>query len=312
MYNELQNIINEYEYIYIFRHKRPDPDAIASQLALKEYIQVNYNKKVFAIGDDDPIEFNYLGAMDKTEINYEKGLAIVVDTANYERIEGNNLEQFKMIIKIDHHIDEEHERYGTLNLVNSKMASTCEYLYYILKELNDNYNLKFNQNIAKLLFAGIYSDTGGFIFPSTTNKTFFAASKLVKYEFEYEELIMNLTTKNHEIMKLIGYAYQNIKINNGFGYLKFDQKFQTEHNIKPHDISIIANYLGNIKELKVWCVLNEYPKFIRANIRSREKYNVQEIAKKYNGGGHKNASGASLKDFEHAEMLIKELGDLIK
>ena len=106
MHNKLHDLIRKYENIYIFRHKRPDPDAIASQLALKEYIELNYLKKVYAIGDDDPQEFNYLGVMDQAEINYEKGLAIVVDTANFERIEGKDLKKFKNIIKIDHHIDE--------------------------------------------------------------------------------------------------------------------------------------------------------------------------------------------------------------
>ena len=57
--------IEEYNNIVIARHIGPDPDAIASEIALRDIIKLNYeNKNVKAIGVG-VAKFKYLGTLDK-------------------------------------------------------------------------------------------------------------------------------------------------------------------------------------------------------------------------------------------------------
>ena len=47
MYKEIAKKIRQYETIVIFRHNRPDMDALGSQWGLKHLIEQNYkNKKI--------------------------------------------------------------------------------------------------------------------------------------------------------------------------------------------------------------------------------------------------------------------------
>ena len=306
----LYDKINNYDQIIIHRHKRPDLDAFGSQMALKEFLKINFlDKEIYAVGEDGHEEFDYIGMVDviRDEL-YRDSLVIIVDTANYDRIEDDRFKMANEVIKIDHHIDLSEEQYGVINLVDPSMSSTCEYLFNIFEELNKfDKNLVLDKWVANYLFYGIYGDTGGFKYPNTTTNTFRAISEIVKFPFDYEKTIMQLNVYDYEIMKIVGIAYNMMTIEEGVGVIVFDKKFQQEHNIKPNKLSIIVNFLGNIRELKAWLVFNEYNHFIRVNMRSRKEFNMEQIAIQFNGGGHKNASGASIKRFEEMEDVIKKV-----
>lgn len=309
------NKIEEYEYIMIHRHRSPDIDAIGSQMALRDMLKLNYpTKHISAVGEVGYEQFDYIGSLDEVEEQkYPEALVIVVDTANYPRIDDQRFKKAKEIIKIDHHQDLDKDRYGDLNFIIPTASSTCEVLFMMYEEiLKKNPEFIIDENIAKYLFAGIYSDTGGFIFPNTSSNTFRILSELVKYEFDYEPWVMKLRVLDENIVRLIGYAMQNIEIQDGIGVLKFDRKFQTEMNASPRDLSIVVNYMGMFKNLKAWVVFNEHPRFIRVNLRSRNIYDVSAIAAQYEGGGHKNASGAMIHSWDVADEIKNKLLEMVK
>ncbi len=307
--------INEYQTIIIHRHKRPDLDCISSQMALKAFLELNFKtKKIYACGSDNYQEFNAIGKIDIIDPQtYQNSLVIVVDTANYDRIEDENFKLAKEIIKIDHHIMQEHENYGVYNFIDSHSSSCCEFLYYIFQDMIlIEPQLKLNAQIAQYLFYGIYGDTGGFKFANTTPLTFKAVSDLVTYDFNYEQAITYLNTYDLHFMRIVGYAYNNIKVKNKVGYLYFSQQLQQELQIKPNQVSMVVNFLSSIKELDIWVIFNQYPSFIRVNIRSRSQYDISKVANKFNGGGHKNASGASIYKESEINDVLTELFKVVE
>ena len=67
MYKDLIDKIKEYQTIVIARHIGVDPDALCSQLALRDTIKLNYpDKKVLAIGTGSA-KFLSIGKLDKNE-----------------------------------------------------------------------------------------------------------------------------------------------------------------------------------------------------------------------------------------------------
>ena len=74
-YTKIYNLVKRHKTIYIVRHVGPDPDAVASETALKEIILTTFpDKKVYALGAS-VAKFKYFGKLDKVEeIDYKNGL----------------------------------------------------------------------------------------------------------------------------------------------------------------------------------------------------------------------------------------------
>ena len=145
MYNEIIDKIKEYDTIVIARHVGVDPDALCSQLALRDSIRLTYpNKKVFAIGTGSA-KFAHIGRLDKLE-KFSNALLIVCDTPDSKRIDLVDLSQFSYKIKIDHHPFV--ERFCDIELIDDTKTSASE----IIMELILNTELLCNKEIAELLY----------------------------------------------------------------------------------------------------------------------------------------------------------------
>ena len=86
--HQLLEQIKKYDTIIIHRHMRADPDALGSQVGLKELLQYNFpDKKIKVVGYDLPT-LTWLAKMDEVEDQeFEGALAIICDTANTARID---------------------------------------------------------------------------------------------------------------------------------------------------------------------------------------------------------------------------------
>ena len=68
-----------------------------------------------------------------------------------------------------------------------------------------------NDAAARLLYAGIVGDTGRFLFPSTTEKTFTYAGELIHYDFSRTEIYDKMYELKPNIVKLNGYILLNFE-----------------------------------------------------------------------------------------------------
>ena len=147
MYNEIIDKIKQYDTIVIARHIGVDPDALCSQLALRDSIRLTYpNKKVSAIGTGSA-KFAHIGKLDKLE-RFSNALLIVCDTPDRKRIDSVDFSQYGCVIKIDHHPFV--EKIGDTELIDDTKTSASE----IIMELILNTELLCNKEIAELLYMG--------------------------------------------------------------------------------------------------------------------------------------------------------------
>ncbi|WP_138415331.1 DHH family phosphoesterase [Aquibacillus sediminis] len=306
--NEQLHIINkikEYQTIIIHRHVRPDPDAYGAQGALAELIRYSFpTKQVYIVGDEDP-SLAFLLTMDEIpDDTYQDALVIVCDTANQARIADQRYAMGKELIKIDHHpiVDD----YGDCSWVDTNSSSTSEMIYELLV-IGQEQGLKCNQRAAELMYSGIVGDTGRFLFPSTTDRTFRVASELVSYGFDRTKLYDQLYNTKLHIARFKGYILQNIEISeSGVSTITITKDTLSEFGMTPLETSQLVGVLGDIEGVRVWAFFVEEEDMIRVRMRSNGPV-INKVAEKYNGGGHPMASGATIYRWEEKQSVIDDL-----
>ncbi len=303
--NQILNMIEKYKTIIIHHHVNPDPDCIGSQLGLKYIIKESYPEKlVYAVGEHvDRTEF--MGKLDKIEDSiYSDALVIIVDVGDKLRVFDKRFLKGKEIIKIDHHpLTEE---FCTLEWVDTNFASCTEMVIDFYLQNKDKLNM--TEDAAKVLYAGLLTDTGRFYFNSVTERTLSHGAEVYKYGFNKQELYANLYYKSIAEMKFSGFLMNNFSYTkNGLGYMKIDQKILDEFNIKPEFASSMVNILANITEIIMWIFFTEDKKLgkIRVNFRSRGPI-INKLAAKYGGGGHIFASGAHVENWGIVDKIIAD------
>ena len=311
IHKQILKKIKEYDEIVIARHIGPDPDAISSEIALRDIIKLNFpNKKVYAVGNEVS-RFRYFGNLDKissSELSNET-LMIILDVPKFDRVDYMKKEGFAYTIKIDHHPCD--EKVCDLELVDDSAASTTQLITEFVYETK----LKMNKNIAENLFSGIVSDSDRFLLSYTTPKTLMLVSKLLDdYKFDLMPLYNNLYERPLDERKFESYIINNLDITeNGFGSIVLDNKVFKLFNVDSATASNMVNDFNFIKELKVWAFASwdERNNIFKVNIRSRGTV-INEVAEKFNGGGHKFASGARLETLEEVKELFKALDEVCK
>lgn len=306
-YKTIYNRIKKYDSIVIARHIGADPDALASQIGLKELILTNFkNKKVYAVGNPAS-KFKFMGVLDRfDESLYENSLLIVTDTPDIKRIDGVDYKRFKEVIKIDHHPFI--EKYADIELIDDNASSASQ---IVLEFLFDR-KLNIEKETAEKLYMGIIADTGRFLFNYTSTKTFDLVSKLIKKTgIDFTKTYDNLYLKPIKEVRFQGFIETNMNVTeNGVGYLKITEDIINEYGVDSATAGNMVNNFNYIEEVLVWGMfsIDKANNTIRASIRSRGPI-INEIASHFGGGGHALAAGARLKDFDEVDLLIKELDE---
>jgi len=305
--NKLYREIKKYDEIVIARHVGPDPDAIASQIALRDSILLTFPKKnVYAVGAG-VAKFKSYGNLNHP--NYEeltKPLLIVLDVPNMSRIDGIDNLNYDNIIKIDHHPKEDIE--AIVEWIDEKKSSTCQ----MVTEFILNTRLKLNQKIAENLFLGMVSDSERFSLKNTTYETFDTVHALLKQSgIDFTSLYDILYTRPFSEYKFIAHITNNLVIDeNKMGYIKISDQDLKDYNVDIATPSNLINGYNFIDELLIWIFITEdiKNKQYKISIRSRGPV-INKIANNYNGGGHKFACGARLNTMEEVDNLIKDLSN---
>ncbi|MFK3958135.1 DHH family phosphoesterase [Guptibacillus hwajinpoensis] len=305
MKEQILDAIEQYETIIIHRHVRPDPDALGSQGGLAELIQSSFPKKrVFTVGEEEP-SLTFLNRMDEVQDEtYHNALVIVCDTANQPRVSDNRYRNGKLLIKIDHHPNE--DPYGDLLWVDTSSSSVSEMivdLYLTAKERG----YKLSEKGAFLLYAGIVGDTGRFMFSNTTQRTFMYAGELLKFGVDTGSLYKELYKTEQHIARLNGYVLQHFETSEtGAGWMKITKETVASYGVTASEASQLVNTFSNVAGLKAWVFFIEEPDQIRVRLRSKGPV-VNTIAAQFNGGGHPMAAGATVYSWAEADDVLAEL-----
>lgn len=303
---KILRVRKEYNQIIVYRHVNPDLDAFGSQIGLYWTLKTLFPKKnIVLAGKMESDLLRMFPSFQIEEIQKTSTLGIVLDTANRERIDGD-LSLCDKIVKIDHHIVV--DSYGDINIEDEKASSCSEIVALLLKETQATLPIE----AAKSLYLGIIGDSNRFLYQSTSQKTFAAASYLLDAGINIESIYQDLYVRSLKDMNITKFIYNHFQYSQQVAWYYLSQKDLDELNITREQGSNYVNTLANYDEIKIWFAVTEntIDHNYRVSIRSRG-IAINDVASEFRGGGHAYASGATLLSLDELDSLVTKLKEKI-
>lgn len=313
---QLDISIKNYKNILLVSHINPDGDTLGSICAMYHLIKDNYKKKSdMVLVSKLPSVYEFLPEInnakfiDDIDLSREYDLVINLDVASIDRCDKAKtlFEKAKTTFNIDHH--ETNNSYAEVNIIKPDASATGEVLYEIAKKLE----WKISKDCAICLYTAILTDTGGFRFSNTTQKTMAYAGELLSYGVEPSDIFQKCYESQSKDMVLFqSYCVNKAKFidNDEIAYTVVYKKDLEKFNYKGDDFTDgLTEKLRAIRTTQVAFVVKELnSNTSKVSMRSRNK-DIAKICSTFGGGGHKLAAGAVIKtDVETAvKMILEEL-----
>ncbi|MCP5002818.1 MAG: bifunctional oligoribonuclease/PAP phosphatase NrnA [Planctomycetes bacterium] len=297
---DIQDILESHNQFLITTHIRADGDAIGSELAL--YCALRQMGKSVAIANNSftPRMFEFLTHNADIFIYPEvpsgqPEVVFVLDCPTRERL--GKIQKIipdnATIINIDHHISSEY--FGDINWVASDVCATGEIILSLLRALD----IEITGDIATALYVAIVTDTGRFVHSNTTPESLRVAAFLIDHGANHSEISKHIYNANtfHQI-RLQSLVLDTIKLHlkNQVATICLTNKMLEKSNVNALDTYEFSDIPVSVNNVSVGVFLREttLQNRIKISLRSRNGFDVNAVAKKFGGGGHKYAAGCEI------------------
>jgi phosphoesterase RecJ-like protein len=300
-------------------HVNPDADGLGSELALNRFL--NKIKKSSIILNHSETPANHVFMDHNSEIKKfdpEKDGKLVLNADVLVAVDMNNASRLRSMEKyfleskakkviIDHHL--EAQDFVDYQLIDLDSPATAEIVYKCLVAYDP---ALLDKGIAEAIYAGIMTDTGSFRFPRTDGEIHRVTAKLLDAGVDPNYVYNNLYEQNSiGRTRLLGEILLSIQLAYGgkLAYFSITQEQLKRNQVVPDETEQFVNYAGAISGVLITVFFMEMPDGVKISFRSKGEIPVNELAKVYGGGGHKNAAGARLFNATLDETIERILKD---
>ena len=301
--------------IVITAHMSEDADALGSLFALGTALKsIDKNVRVYLSEEPEDrlkfLDYDYL--IFDGQVNTQMDLFIALDSADVGRLgERRVFLEGSQSVLIDHHYT--NTNYANINYVEPDASSTGELIYLLIKKMG----IELTKEIAEFLYISISGDTGSFKYSSTSPRTMRIVADLMETGIDHAELSRRLhETEKLENVLLNGYIMSNIEsyFEGKLKMVLLDEDIFERFKVSERNAGDLVNIPRMVEGTEIAVSVRKTPEKIKLSFRSNGKYNVSEIAKHFNGGGHAMAAGAAVFGAEIDEVrknIIKVIGEYI-
>ena len=305
--------------VAIASHCRPDGDSLGSAVALRLAL-LGMGKKTVDIFIDDviPKKMSYLADIQKVEspldirADMKYNLLIILDTSSEDRI-GKSTELrgiAEKVLCIDHHMNNRIE--ADERVVDEGSAATGEILFSYFTQNK----ITITEKMAEALYTSLATDTGCFMHPNTTSSTHAATSELMKIGANTAHVnYVNFKVYDRRSINGVAYVMSNIRFfcDGKIATVYIPFKIMRKYNLKD-DTDRLKNVVCEASGVRVGAFISEEVRgILHVSLRSHGEVDVAAVAGKFNGGGHKNASGFVFKG-KHKDLrkqIIARLKEVV-
>lgn len=296
----IAGLLSQHDEYLIAAHTNPDGDALGACAAMGYILQAMGKKFVIYNESLLPASLDWLprpGPLchDLGSLPFVPQVAIILDCGDMHRT-GPALTAFLpsiASINIDHHVAT--PAYASLyNWIDPSMAATGQMVSYIAKAAG----IALEGPLAENLFVAIVTDTGSFSHNNTSATVLRLAAEMLDNGLDVATLRENMENRlSLSGLRLQGELMTRFTLHSAgrVAFVLVTQDDFTRYNATKDDVDGIINRLRQVRGVIIAAVLREdNPQLCKLSLRSSGNINVRSIAATMGGGGHKNASGATI------------------
>lgn len=305
----------------ITSHTNLEGDALGSELSFYRLLKIMDKHATIVNEDNIPLEYYFLPginninkfsrysriAKNHLNKNLQSGkkklkdikfdCLVILDCSDLRRcgeVSKINLDD-KLVINIDHHIS--NERFGNINWIEPDSSSCSQMIYKLYKELH----ISLDTDIAMLLYVGMLTDTGSFRYSNTTSLTHKVVSELLRFNLDTAQIYKNVYENiSFQDMKLLSKILPTLRCQfyGKIAWFQIRQNLLRNKKISFDLTEHLLSFARAIKDVEAAVLFKEnlsQKNEVRVNFRSQGRIDVNKIARFFGGGGHKTASGVTIK-----------------
>lgn len=306
----LFSLVEQYDVITIFRHISADSDALGSQFGLKQWIMDKYpEKQVYALGNSVGNMAKFFPAIDEVSDDVvASSLAIILDTANESRVDDQRFKSAKYKLKIDHHILV--DSYADYEIVYDIKGATCE----ILAAMFEKNNEKLSSQCAQYLYTGLIADTLQFSISTIRGEALRTAAYLIECGVDVARANEENFSKTFKEFTFENYLRSKAQMKgNILPYVIVETEEYEKFGLTLNEAKDKVYVFGKVFEFEAWTLFiangqktADGRTVYNGSLRSKHK-TINDIANRYNGGGHRFACGVKNLTMDKIELLLEEL-----
>jgi bifunctional oligoribonuclease and PAP phosphatase NrnA len=297
----IADALRRHDSFLVVTHENPDGDALGSLLAATLALRQLGKDAVMYLPGQTPLPREY-AFMPLDELVREppadasERVLLAVDCAKEDRIgDEAAISRAPLVLDIDHHHD--NTRFGDLNLIVADASSTGE----VLRDVFAALGVELTPDLAEPLYIALVTDTGRFQYANTTPKALRLAAELVEAGADIHAVFQQVyESVEFAKLKLLARALGRAEVLEG-GRIVVSHLLRTDFAevgaAEPYSEGII-DYLRAVEGAELAVLireqLNRAPQAHKGSLRSSiDELDVSAIARRFGGGGHRQAAGFS-------------------
>jgi phosphoesterase RecJ-like protein len=295
----------------------PDGDSLGSALALAALLRTKGHTvtTLLAKGDKAPALYEFLSGYDfvsARDYTLTPDLFIAVDLPNKDRLGDAAVvfDRARDTLVIDHHPD--YTGFARLYFGDTQAAATGLIIWRLITASGD----AITREMAEYCYIALMTDTGRFSFQNTTEEAFVGASEMIAAGVDpadasmkvYDSKSLGSLQLDARLISRIDYAAGGRVV-----YSWVTEEDFRELGVSRDETEGLPTILRSVKGIEIALLLREEKGKVRVNLRAKAGCDVGELARRFDGGGHKAAAGftleATLDDVK--AMVLKETDHLV-
>lgn len=221
-------------------------------------------------------------------------LLIVLDISDVKRL-GNLTESVRALavpkLVIDHHLPSD-DPAGVDAVSDTTACATAELVY----DLAIVMGWEITPDVARSLYTGMLTDTGGFRFSNTTPRCLAVAAQLLAAGVDPEDMYTRIyASAPAGRVRLMADVLGTLQLDEsvGLSWLTMEAGALEKHAVKAEDLDGIVEHARSIAGTRMALFFRDLGHGkVKVSFRSIGGTDVNAFAKQFGGGGHAKASGA--------------------
>lgn len=285
--------------VLVVSHTAPDGDAIGSALGAAELIRALGGAAVVLSRDPFPSSLAFLPGIDRVLVQAAMpkdwpdayDLVLVLECPELERTGFEAELRRRPILSIDHHVA--NAAFGEVDFLDPEAPAVGEMLLRVAAAAG----VAVTPTMATCLYTALVTDTGDFRYANATPRAFDAAARLVAAGARPHAIAEGLWGHTPaRVVRLQAAILSTLELVAGgrIATVWCDAAMLASTGATAADTENIVNVPRGIDGVEVAVLFKDFDAgAVRVSLRSRDRVDVQAVARRFGGGGHRAAAGCT-------------------